>query len=902
MTKSNKNPTWQFIDDQGTFVLPDPQALSRLYFPLCNEQGLIAAITPDLHGDIKTGQNSFLLQPVSEFDLHNLKSKRDFWLYIEGTGAFSLATLGREDTRLEAGFLYQKILRKIAKVNLETEITSLVPVSGEPIELMRVTIKNTGRKKLAITPTCAIPIYGRSAENLRDHRHVTSLLHRILVSRSAVAVTPTMSFDEGGHTLNKTSYIVQACTGTGALPIGAFPTVEEFIGEGGDLTHPASILHQVPPTAQNGATRAGKEAMGALQFARTVIKPGKELSYIVIMGITADLKDTKRWLKKFGSAEKFSKALSANQDHWRERLGQITFDTDNDKFNNWTKWVMLQPILRKICGNSFLPDHDYGRGGRGWRDLWQDLLALILIHPGEARSSLINNFAGVRIDGSNATIIGHKPGEFIADRNNITRVWMDHGTWPYLTLELYLHQTGDFDILLEETSYFRDPQLMRGKYKDTDWTPQYGLQLKTKKGELYWGSIIEHILVQHLVQFYNVGEHNHIRLEGADWNDGLDMAWERGESVAFTALYAGNMIKIADLLETLGQRKQITTLSLAAEILILLDTIGTAIKYNVISEKHKNLDHYFAAVTPAISGKKKEVPLNAIIKDLRAKADWLRHHINENEWLSIKGGMNCYNGYYNNDGSRVEGEQAKGLRLTLPGQVFPIMGQVAKQEQIPQIFAAIKKYLQDKNLGGFRLNTNFHELQLNLGRAFSFSYGDKENGAFFNHMCVMLAYSLYARGFAREGYEVLSSIYHMAAETAQSKIYPGIPEYFNAAGRGMYHYLTGSASWFIVTLLEEVFGVKGYFGDLLLNPKFSLPQINELGQISVTTTFAEKRIKVTYSNTRNLEYNKYSIQAITINGEKTDFRLISKAAALISRPALLKRSTKKVNLIEVTLE
>jgi cellobiose phosphorylase len=902
MTKSVKNPEWQFIDDQGTFIMPDPQFLSRLYFPLCNEQGLISAITPDLQGDIKTGQNSFLLQPVTEFDLHNLKSKRDFWLYIEGAGAFSLANLGREDTRLEAGFLYQTITRKIAKVNLETEITNFVPVSGEPVELMSVTIKNTGRKQLAITPTCAVPIYGRSADNLRDHRHVTSLLHRILVSRSAVIVTPTMSFDERGHTLNKTSYIVQACAGNGALPIGSFPTIEEFIGEGGNLAHPGSILQQTVPTAQNGATRAGKEAMGALQFATTMLKPGKQLSYIVIMGVTADTKDTKRWLKKFGSTEKYSAALTANKNYWREKLGQITFDTDNEKFNNWTKWVMLQPILRKICGNSFLPDHDYGRGGRGWRDLWQDLLALILIHPGEARSALVNNFAGVRIDGSNATIIGHKPGEFIADRNNITRVWMDHGTWPYLTLELYLHQTGDFEILLEETSYFRDPQLMRGKHRDTEWTPQYGLQLKNKKGELYWGSIIEHILVQHLVQFYNVGEHNHIRLEGADWNDGLDMASERGESVAFTALYAGNLMKIADLLETLAQRKQITAISLASELLILLDTIGTATNYNVITEKHKTLDHFFAAVTPAISGKKKEVPLAAIVKDLRAKAQWMRNHIIENEWLTVKSSMNFFNGYYNNDGQRVEGEQAKGLRMTLPGQVFPIMGNVAQLEQIPQIFAAIKKYLQDKNLGGFRLNTNFHELQLNLGRAFSFSYGDKENGAFFNHMCVMLAYSLFSRGFAREGYEVLSSIYHMSAQTAQSKIYPGIPEYFNSTGRGMYHYLTGSASWFIVTLLEEVFGVRGFFGDLLLNPKFSLNQINELGQISITTTFAEKRIQVTYINARSLEYSKYSVQAISINGEKTDFRLIGKAAALISRSVLQKRATKKINLIEVVLE
>ena len=50
----------------------------------------------------------------------------------------------------------------------------------------------------------------------------------------------------------------------------------------------------------------------------------------------------------------------------------------------------------------FYPDHDYGKGGKGWRDIWQDLLSLILIEPKLVRNNLINNFAGVRIDGSNA--------------------------------------------------------------------------------------------------------------------------------------------------------------------------------------------------------------------------------------------------------------------------------------------------------------------------------------------------------------------------------------------------------------------------------------------------------------------------------------------------------------------
>ena len=43
------------------------------------------------------------------------------------------------------------------------------------------------------------------------------------------------------------------------------------------------------------------------------------------------------------------------------------------------------------------------------------------------------------------------------------------------------------------------------------------------------GTVLEHLLIQHLTAFYDVGEHNHMKLRGADWNDGLDMADERGE-------------------------------------------------------------------------------------------------------------------------------------------------------------------------------------------------------------------------------------------------------------------------------------------------------------------------------------------------------------------------------------
>lgn len=98
---------------------------------------------------------------------------------------------------------------------------------------------------------------------------------------------------------------------------------------------------------------------------------------------------------------------------------------------------------------------------------------------------IINNYGGVRIDGTNATIIGNEPGEFIADRNNITRVWMDHAFWPFVTTKLYIDQTGDTDVLFEHTTYFKDYQSMRGTSHDEAWNTTYGNKQRTAGGQIF---------------------------------------------------------------------------------------------------------------------------------------------------------------------------------------------------------------------------------------------------------------------------------------------------------------------------------------------------------------------------------------------------------------------------------
>lgn len=81
---------WNFIDKKGTFVCENAREVNQLYFPICNEAGMKASVTPCLNGDAKKNQNEFLYLPVSVEDLHNNRSGRNFWVYTKEQGAFSV--------------------------------------------------------------------------------------------------------------------------------------------------------------------------------------------------------------------------------------------------------------------------------------------------------------------------------------------------------------------------------------------------------------------------------------------------------------------------------------------------------------------------------------------------------------------------------------------------------------------------------------------------------------------------------------------------------------------------------------------------------------------------------------------------------------------------------------------
>ena len=492
--------TIRFLDENGTFELKNPETVSGLYFPLASETGLKSAVAPDLAGDSKLDQESFLLEPVSIEDLRNSRGTRNFWCVTEkgcwsATGVSAEQEAARftpeqDESRLTAGFLWQSVRRVSKRYGLQAELTSFVP-PDENVEILEIRITNQDAAPQCVAGIAAVPVYGRSADNLRDHRNVTSMLHRIQTTEHGVQVKPTMSFDEKGHRENRRIYYVLGVSGDGSAPAGFYPTVQEFVGEGGTFLHPRAIYEGSASKAP-GAEINGREAMGGIRFHETTLGPGETAVYLIFLGITEDARDIDRILTAYGTANQVQAALERTKIYWQNKVN-VRYRSGSEDFDRLMRWVSLQPFLRRIYGCSFLPHHDYGRGGRGWRDLWQDCLSLLLMDPDGVGEMIRANFGGVRIDGTNATIIGEGLGNFIADRNGIARVWMDHALWPLMTTKLYIDQTGDLDILRAEAPYFKDPQAMRGTEIDGQWDAAYGNQQRTASGEVYTGSILEHL-------------------------------------------------------------------------------------------------------------------------------------------------------------------------------------------------------------------------------------------------------------------------------------------------------------------------------------------------------------------------------------------------------------------------
>ena len=64
----------QFSSNDGSFTMKQPENYSDLYFPIAGEKGIKSSVTPDLGGDSKINQETFLI--IIKYCLKKLQFKQ----------------------------------------------------------------------------------------------------------------------------------------------------------------------------------------------------------------------------------------------------------------------------------------------------------------------------------------------------------------------------------------------------------------------------------------------------------------------------------------------------------------------------------------------------------------------------------------------------------------------------------------------------------------------------------------------------------------------------------------------------------------------------------------------------------------------------------------------------------
>ena len=114
----------------------------------------------------------------------------------------------------------------------------------------------------------------------------------------------------------------------------------------------------------------------------------------------------------------------------------------------------------------------------------------------------------------------------------------------------------------------------------------------------------------------------------------------------------------------------------------------------------------------------------------------------------------------------------------------------------------------------------------------------------------------------------------------------------------MYPYLTGSASWYLFTLVTEAYGFKGQIGDLVLTPKLMSQQFDQEGKTRLIAHFANREFEITYVNRTRLDFGEYQIGSVRLDDLPIDSTVMS---VVIPRSLISSLDHDKSHRIEIKL-
>lgn len=448
---------------------------------------------------------------------------------------FYTPTLKKLDSfELHIGLSYSKWVVKAFGV--QTEITIFVPQGAQTL-LQDIKVTNISGGDLEVD---VIPVY--------EFTHFNALMQ--LTNADWVPQTMTLNGhkEASGHVIleqyafMKKKYAVNLVTCD--RPVTSFEGDRRiFLGENeyGSFANPLSL--QNAELSNSECVRGDNVAALMIHFGK--MAAGATQRTCTQLTQKASIDEAQEEIKKYRDLSNVDKAFDQLAKWWDNYLTAIQIESPDPSFNSMINVHNPRQCHTTKNWSRYLSLYQLGFGssrGIGFRDSSQDLLGVMCHMPEEARV-LAENLLSVQLTNGSA-MHQYFPSTMEANEGDsreephLPDYYGDDHLWIIQTVAQYLKETGNFDFLKKEITFYDKKLKIDQREKATVW---------------------EHLKRSINFTWNDRGAHGLPHLGFADWNDTINLA-TGAESLFNANLFGKALIEMIALADFLGEKEYKATL------------------------------------------------------------------------------------------------------------------------------------------------------------------------------------------------------------------------------------------------------------------------------------------------------------------------------------------------------
>ena len=436
---------------------------------------------------------------------------------------FFVPTLDKYDRyETHVGLGYQKIVSEI--YGIRTEVVIFVP-HGKNFVIRDIRIKNLTKEDMEID---VVPVV--------EFSHFDALKQ----FTNADWVPQTMTVDaerknDGTVVLKQYAFMKKEYENnffTSNYPADSFQTDRKlFLGDNeyGTWKNPLELEND---SLSNYEARRG-DNIAAILHKTGVLAPGGTVRIITQLG-QEEPALIDEVIEEFKNPERVDLAFDELARFWDEYLSAFSCNTPDASFNSMINVHNPRQCHTTYNWSRYLSLYQLGLGARGlgFRDSSQDVLGILPNMPYKAKELIEKLLSVQKPDGS--AMHQFYPSTMEANEGDAREegeklFYGDDHLWIVLAVCDYLQETGDYDFLYKEISFYDKDLALEEREQDT---------------------VLEHL--KRALQFTktNTGQHGLPLLGFADWNDTVNLQGD-AESVFIANLYGLALSKMIALLRFL---------------------------------------------------------------------------------------------------------------------------------------------------------------------------------------------------------------------------------------------------------------------------------------------------------------------------------------------------------------